>query len=385
MDDLRIPLRKDALNMTIVRPQLTTDRLAWHLKEARQRSLELVADLSDEQMIGPRLAIVNPLRWEIAHVAFFQEFWCLRHLRGFEPIKAAGNLDSDLLYDSARVDHNTRWDLPLPTKKDTISYTGRIFGRVIEEAMKTAGQEISDAAGYDERYFLQLSLLHEDMHNEAITYTRQTLGYRAPNLDIESIARSECDRAPVRDDTSVPGGIYQLGSSTCDGFVFDNEQWAHEMTVAPFVISRTAVSNAAFTAFVNDGGYRHRDFWCEEGWQWRENANALHPVYWKSIGDVISIDGLSWRPICRSSMSTGTKRLPTAVGLEDVCPPSRNGRWLPRVSRPPMVTASHRANAFIPGAMILRRLVARISIGSRWDVCLSALYRQVTAHSVVVR
>jgi gamma-glutamyl hercynylcysteine S-oxide synthase len=285
MDDLRIPLRKDALNMTIVRPQLTTDRLAWHLKEARQRSLELVADLSDEQMIGPRLAIVNPLRWEIAHVAFFQEFWCLRHLRGFEPIKAAGNLDSDLLYDSARVDHNTRWDLPLPTKKDTISYTGRIFGRVIEEAMKTAGQEISDAAGYDERYFLQLSLLHEDMHNEAITYTRQTLGYRAPNLDIESIARSECDRAPVRDDTSVPGGIYQLGSSTCDGFVFDNEQWAHEMTVAPFVISRTAVSNAAFTAFVNDGGYRHRDFWCEEGWQWRENANALHPVYWKSIGN----------------------------------------------------------------------------------------------------
>jgi DinB superfamily len=39
------------------------------LSEARARTLDLIADLSDEQMIGPRLAIVNPLRWEIAHVA----------------------------------------------------------------------------------------------------------------------------------------------------------------------------------------------------------------------------------------------------------------------------------------------------------------------------
>jgi iron(II)-dependent oxidoreductase len=32
------------------------------LSEARERTLDLIADLSDEQMIGPRLSIVNPLR-----------------------------------------------------------------------------------------------------------------------------------------------------------------------------------------------------------------------------------------------------------------------------------------------------------------------------------
>ena len=56
------------------------------MREFRGRLLGLVADLDDRQMIGPRLAIVNPPLWEIGHVAWFQEFWVLRHLRGERPI-----------------------------------------------------------------------------------------------------------------------------------------------------------------------------------------------------------------------------------------------------------------------------------------------------------
>jgi iron(II)-dependent oxidoreductase len=46
--------------------------IAW-VSEARQRTLQLVADLDDSQLLGPRLEIVNPLLWEIGHVAWFQE------------------------------------------------------------------------------------------------------------------------------------------------------------------------------------------------------------------------------------------------------------------------------------------------------------------------
>jgi len=51
------------------------------MREFRARLLGLVTDLDDLQMIGPRLAIVNPPLWEIGHVAWTQEFWALRHLR----------------------------------------------------------------------------------------------------------------------------------------------------------------------------------------------------------------------------------------------------------------------------------------------------------------
>ena len=276
--------------MKAVSSELTTEQLIAHLREARARLLELVADLDDQQMIGPHLAIVNPLRWEIAHVAHFQEFWLLRHQRGHEPIKPAFNLDSDKLYDSARVAHDTRWDLPLPSKQTTIEYTQRILDRVSEEVLKHPARP--DAAGYDDNYFLHLSLLHEDMHNEAITYTRQTLGYGAPlvnhvrssafrRLSGEIRIPPEGGTLNVIGDAFIPGGVFRLGSELDSGFVFDNELRAHEVTVAPFAISRAAVSNAEFLAFVEAGGYRRREFWSDEGWQWRESASAVHPVYWR--------------------------------------------------------------------------------------------------------
>src|SRR4051794_41926287 len=87
--------------------------IAW-LSEARQRTLELVADLDDDQLLGSHLEIVNPLLWEIGHVAWFQEKWVLRR-GGGPPIRA----DADDLYDSAAGAPDPRWDPPLPPRRDT--------------------------------------------------------------------------------------------------------------------------------------------------------------------------------------------------------------------------------------------------------------------------
>src|SRR5215471_9483833 len=116
------------------------------LSEARQRTLELVGDLSDEQMIGPRLDIVNPLRWEIGHVGYFQEHWVLRHFRGEAPTWPEG----DRLYDSARIAHDTRWDLPIPSKGDTLAYIERILERILGTNGINRARKIG---GYDEAYF----------------------------------------------------------------------------------------------------------------------------------------------------------------------------------------------------------------------------------------
>ena len=50
---------------------VTASELAVWVRDARQRTLDLVADLSDEQMMGPYLNIVNPYLWEIGHIAWF--------------------------------------------------------------------------------------------------------------------------------------------------------------------------------------------------------------------------------------------------------------------------------------------------------------------------
>src|ERR1043165_9766034 len=121
------------------------------LREARRRTLALVADLNDEQLIGPRLEIVNPLLWEIGHVAWFQEYWVLRHLNSRAPILP----DGDALYDSAEVAHETRWDIPLRSRTKALVYMQDVLDGIIDR-YGAAAELDEDAA-----YFLSLVLFHE--------------------------------------------------------------------------------------------------------------------------------------------------------------------------------------------------------------------------------
>ena len=87
----------------------TIKTLIDDLKDTRQRTLELVHGLDQQQIIGPQLDTVNPLLWEIGHVAYFYEFWILRHLDNADSFLT----NADALYDSINIAHETRWDLPV--------------------------------------------------------------------------------------------------------------------------------------------------------------------------------------------------------------------------------------------------------------------------------
>jgi|DewCreStandDraft_5_1066085.scaffolds.fasta_scaffold00800_15 iron(II)-dependent oxidoreductase len=245
--------------------------LSEWVRDARRCTFELVADLTDEQMIGPLLPIINPLLWEIGHVAWFQEKWVLRHALGREPIRP----DADALWDSIAIPHDERWRLPLPSREQTLAYMREVRDRVLEVLERS---ELTPELAY----FVCLSVFHEDMHTEAITYTRQTLGYPPPKLSlvVETSAIS-AEGGPLPGDVEIPGGTFWLGATPDEPFVFDNEKWAHPVSVRPFVMARAPVTQAEFAAFVDDGGYRRREWWSEAGWQWRERVGAEHPVYWR--------------------------------------------------------------------------------------------------------
>ncbi|MFK8027840.1 MAG: selenoneine synthase SenA [Gammaproteobacteria bacterium] len=242
--------------------------LILQLTDARARTCALIDQLSEEQLTGPRLPTVNPLRWEIGHAAYFYEFWVLRH-HYKEPSLIT---DIDELFDSIHIPHESRWDLKLPALADTIKYMQQVKDRVVHHLSNGQHDPIRD-------YLTQYAIFHEDMHCEAFTYTRQTLQYPEPkfSLDLQSLDNNN----QALGDAIIPGGTFRLGAEDNDNFIFDNEKWAHEIKVAPFKISKTAVSNEEFEQFVMAGGYRQRDFWCDEGWQWVSNNNIQHPVYWK--------------------------------------------------------------------------------------------------------
>lgn len=251
--------------MTAVATRIETI-LSALLEAARERTLALVAELAPGQWLGPRLDIVNPPLWEVGHLGWFEEYWCLRQ----EPERSPSLLrGADALYDSAQVPHQQRWILPLPDADHTLRYLADVRAAVYQRLEQDAGKN----------YFAQLSAFHEEMHCEALTYTRQTLGYAAPRGVASPAAGSAWDG-----DVEIAGGRFVLGAVDDGGFVFDNEKWGHVVEVRPFRMARAPVTNARFAEFVEAGGYRTRDWWSSAGWNWRERAAAEAPRYWQKTG-----------------------------------------------------------------------------------------------------
>ena len=266
------------------------------LLEARRRTQQMTRDLEGERLLGPQLAIVNPPLWELGHVAWFQERWCLRTAKGGAPVDSILE-GADALYDSSAVAHDTRWSLPLPD----VAATRRYQENVLERVRERLAREPDNPAL---RYYAQLSLFHEDMHAEAFHYTRQTLGYPDP-----------CGERPPpvdgRADEAFDGGGFVRGARPGEGFAFDNEKWEHEVEVAPFRIARSVVSNADFLAYVENGGGPRPRYWKKEDGAWLQRRFAR----WVPLAPdepVMHVSALEAEGFCRWA----GRRLPTEAEWE---------------------------------------------------------------------
>ena len=258
--------------------QFGTEDHAAQLRASRARSRALTQDLRGAQLIGPRLPIVNPFLWELGHIAWFQERWCLR--RRDDGVLADSLLPgADALYDSAAVAHELRWDLPLPTHEATLAYQDRVLDLVQERLQCEAGRP-------GLAYFAQLAAFHEDMHAEAFHYMRQTLAHAAPLLPPSYRAQGRAaatNAAAPAGDACIAGGRYFLGARRSAEFVFDNEKWEHPVELGPFRIGRCCVDNAQFLEFVEERGYQRRELWSEAGWHWLQQGGAQAPRYWRNL------------------------------------------------------------------------------------------------------
>ncbi len=238
-----------------------------------QRMRHLVENLDDEQLNVPYERGINPPVWEMGHCAFFFEFFLLRELYGGQP-RMPGY---DEIWDSFEIPHRERWRTGVvPGKAETFDYYRRVIAETREKLDSAA--ELSPR----EVYLTTYCIAHQCMHLESLIWCRQTLGYPAPEF---AGTFPEAESAELPGDAEFPGGEVFIGvpeSPAGGGFSFDNERPGFVLTLEPFRISKTLVSNREFLAFVEDGGYDTPEFWKFGGQIWlRESGSAKHPVYWE--------------------------------------------------------------------------------------------------------
>ncbi len=276
-------------------PPRSAAALEAALRGARDYTLGLYAHLSESQQHFPQIAIVNPPRWELGHIGWFQEFWCRRY-RPDDPagVRTPSRIaNADALWNSSTVPHATRWSLPLPAWPALHAYLDATLADTLE---------ILAASRDGERYYFELALYHEDMHAEALLMTLQSLALPPPTAFVEPRSRvSAAASSDASGDVAVPGGELALGTARGTDkrrFVFDNEKWAHAVRVAPFAIARCCVTNREFATFVADGGYRRPELWSDAGRAWLAAAGRASPAYWLRDGGAWQARRFDrWRPL----------------------------------------------------------------------------------------
>jgi ergothioneine biosynthesis protein EgtB len=236
------------------------------LRAARGRTLRLAEDV--RAALGPSAQVpydagLNPPPWEWGHVAWFQEWWIARNperSRGWRADPDAPRPPSllpqaDRWYDSSRVAHRTRWELPLPDAGATAAYLQATLERTLELL-----DALPAEAGDDALYFFRLVTLHEQMHAEAAVYMAHALGIPVRE------AGAPPEAGPPRA-LRIAGGLLRLGAPGA-GFAFDNELGAHAVELADFAIDAEPVTWGAYLPFVEAGGYEDPRWWSEEGRAW---------------------------------------------------------------------------------------------------------------------
>ena len=257
---------------------LTPDRIAELLAEARSRTRLLVSVLTEEDLRLQHDPLMSPIVWDLGHIGHFEEVWLL------ESLATGGDGSEGLrgMYNPFENPRNTRDALPLPTIRECWRYLGEVRRRVLDRL----GALDADAAPelLRDGFVFRMVLQHEYQHNETILQTLQLKrGEPYPAVSGWALPTAPTEPSDAEEMVRFPGGTVPIGTDD-RGAAYDNERPRHEVSVEPFWMDRTPVTNGAYAAFVEDGGYERSELWSERGWAWLQEAAVEAPKHWHRTG-----------------------------------------------------------------------------------------------------
>jgi formylglycine-generating enzyme required for sulfatase activity len=91
----------------------------------------------------------------------------------------------------------------------------------------------------------------------------------------------------------VEAGEFTMGSNQGD----DDKKPVHRVYLDEYMIGRYPVTNEEYNAFIEAGGYSHKNFWTPGGWQWKEEEKISEPRFWydsKWNRPNFPVVGVSW-------------------------------------------------------------------------------------------
>ena len=154
------------------------EAIAERLAEARDRTLELIEPLDDEQLNRVYSPILSPLAWDLGHIANFEELWLAQTVGGREPLH--GELGR--FYDAIENPRKTRGELPILRDAELRAYLADVRERTLEVLDGIDIGEDGEDPLLKGGFVYEMLLAHEHQHNETMLQLLQMVeGYDLPS------------------------------------------------------------------------------------------------------------------------------------------------------------------------------------------------------------
>ncbi|GGX75507.1 ergothioneine biosynthesis protein EgtB [Streptomyces anandii] len=266
-------------------PETLRERVLSTLTTARDRTTLLTSCVEEPDLTAQHSPLMSPLVWDLAHIGNQEELWLLRAVGGREAMRP----EIDSLYDAFEHPRAERPSLPLLPPDEARKYAAEVRGRVIDLLESTAfhgahgTRPAHDAHGTrltEAGFAFGMIAQHEQQHDETMLITHQLR--RGPR----ALTAPDPEPAPLftgPPEVLVPGGPFTMGTST-EPWALDNERPAHVRDVPAFWIDTTPVTNGAYLAFVEDGGYDDPRWWVPDGWTHIRAHGITAPLFWHRDG-----------------------------------------------------------------------------------------------------
>ena len=259
------------------------DALFERYRAVRARSEALCEPLAIEDYVIQSAVVASPPKWHLAHVSWFFETFLLKpFLPGYRPFRDG----FDVLFNSYYQQVGRVWPraerglLARPTVAEVHSYRAHVDAAMATLLERSEGDHRSEIAART-----TLGCHHEQQHQELLL-TDIKLNFSINPLDPVYAApppRPVGD-APAQGWWAREAGLGEIGHAG-DAFAFDNERPRHRLWAEGYRLARHPVTNAAYTAFIADGGYLRPDLWLADGWYTVNNEGWQAPLHWRRDGD----------------------------------------------------------------------------------------------------
>ncbi|MGX1673762.1 ergothioneine biosynthesis protein EgtB [Streptomyces sp. NPDC055400] len=252
-------------------PEALRERARTALLTARDRTTLLTSCVEGPELTAQHSPLMSPLVWDLAHIGNQEEQWLLRAVAGREAMRP----EIDPLYDAFEHPRSERPKLPLLAPKEARGYAAEVRGRALDvlESTPFHGTRLTEAG-----FAFGMIAQHEQQHDETMLITHQLRSGAAVLTAPDPGPVSPAFRGPS--EVLVPGGPFTMGT-TAEPWSLDNERPAHARLVPPFHIDTAPVTNGAYLAFMEDGGYDSSRWWTPEGWALVRDNGLRSPLFWR--------------------------------------------------------------------------------------------------------